>query len=203
MALIRLTAPTVTPLTLAEVKKHLRVVDTDEDDIIAIYLKAATDWADGEWGFLGRALVTQTWRLTIDEFPDAEIKIPLPPLQSVTQVVYDDPAGVAQVVNTADYYVDTDSEPGWVVPIANVSWPTPLDAVNAVRIDFVAGYPPSTDSPPDLAANIPFNIKAGLLLVIANMYENRETDVVGTIASKLPFGAETLLRRHKIDKSMA
>lgn len=202
MALTRVTAPTVTPLTLAEVKKHLRVSSTDQDDLITIYLKAATDYVDGEWGFLGRCIVTQTWRLTIDEFPDGEIKLPLPPLQSVTSVKYDDSAGVEQTVSSSDYYVDSASEPGWVVPVANVSWPTTLDAVNAVRIEYVAGYPADSSSPPDLTANIPFNIKAGLLLLIANMFEHREENIADTI-NKLPFGADILLRRHKIDKSMA
>jgi len=202
MALTRITAPTVTPLTLTEVKRHLNVTTTDKDAMISLYLQAATDYVDGEWGFLGRALVTQTWLLTIDEFPDAEIKIPLPPLQSVTSVKYDDPDGVEQTVVSTDYYVDSASEPGWVVPVANVSWPTPLDAVNAVRIEFVAGYDPSTDSPPDLTANIPFNIKAGILLLTANMFEFRQENVEQAMAS-LPFGADRLLRRHKIDKSMA
>lgn len=202
MALTRLVAPSVPPLTLAEVKKHLRVSSTDQDDLITIYLKAATDYIDGEWGFLGRAIVTQTWLLTIDEFPAAEIKIPLPPLQSVTSIKYDDAAGVEQTVSAANYYVDTASEPGWVVPLLNVSWPTPLDGINAVRIEFVAGYLPSSDSPPDLTANVPFNIKAGLMLLIANMFEHREENVAETI-NKLPFGADVLLRRHKIDKSMA
>ena len=202
MALQRLVAPTVTPLTLAEVKKHLRVTTTDQDDLITIYLKAATDFIDGEWGFLGRAIVTQTWLLTIDEFPSGEIRIPLPPLQSVNSVKYDDGAGVEQTVASTDYYVDTASEPGWVVPVSGVSWPTPLDAVNAVRVEFVAGYSPDSSSPPDLTANIPFNIKAGLLLLVGNMMERREENVEGII-STLPFGADMLLRRHKIDKSMA
>src|SRR5262245_7038895 len=174
MALTLVTAPAVTPLTLAEVKKHLRVSSSDQDDLITIYLKAATDYLDGEHGFLGRALVTQTWLLTIDEFPTAEIKLPLPPLQSVTSVKYDDSAGVEQTVASTDYYVDTASEPGWVVPLANVSWPTTLDAINAVRIEYVAGYPADSSSPPDLAANVPFNIKAGLMLMIAELFERRE-----------------------------
>ena len=71
-----------------------------------------------------------------------------------------------------------------------------------MRIEFVAGYDPSTDSPPDLTANIPFNIKAGILLLTANMFEFRQENVEQAMAS-LPFGADRLLRRHKIDKSMA
>lgn len=201
MALTLITEPEVEPLTLEETKAHLRVLHTDEDNLIAIYIRAAREYVDGPNGFLGRALITQTWRLTIDEFPLEEIKIPLPPLQSVVDVKYDDTAGVEQAVATTDYYVDAASEPGWIVPVG--SWPTPLDAINAVRVTFKAGYSATTDSPPDLAGNVPFNIKAAMLLIIGNLYENREDNVVGTIVNKLPNGAEMLLRRHKFDLSMA
>src|SRR5262252_7263299 len=175
-ALTIVTPPAVTPLSLDEVKAHLRVATNDQDALITTYLRAATDFIDGEWGFLGRALVTQTWRLTLDGFPtggggavsyfnpysywgwnfgstnmNGQIKIPLPPLQSVTQIEYDDPNGNVQTVNAGDFFVDTQSEPGWIVPQGSKSWPSTLDAINTVRIDFVAGYPADSSSPPDLA----------------------------------------------------
>lgn len=198
MALTLVTAPTVEPLSIDEVKMHLKVDHNDEDGLIAIYTRAAREFTES---FLGRALVRQTWLLTIDEFPLAEIRIPLPPLLSVDSVKYDDSAGNEQIVSSLDYYVDKKSEPGWVVPVD--VWPTPLDAVNAVRIQFTAGYSPTADSPDDLASNVPFNIKAGMLLIIGNLYENREDNVAGTIINKMPNGAEYLLRRHKFDLSMA
>lgn len=206
MALTRIQAPAVTPLTLAEVKQHLRVTSSDQDALIALYLQAATDYIDGEWGFLGRAIITQTWRLTLDEFPLAEIRIPLPPLQSVIAIRYDDAAGNEQIVGTGNYFVDSESEPGWIVPAGDLTWPTTLDGINAVRIEFVAGYPSGGGSPPDLTANVPFNIKAGLLLMIAEMMEHREENIQST-SSVSPnvahSGADRLLRRHKIDMSLA
>jgi len=202
MSLSIVTQPAVEPLSLAEAKAHLRVDHNDEDELIQIYIRAAREYLEGPYGFLGRCLVTQTWRLTLDEFPTAEIKIPLPPLQDVVKVAYDDSLGNEITINPDDYYVDSSSQPGWVVPVS--SWPTPLDAVNAVRIDFITGYPADTgSSPPDLTANIPFNIKAGMLLMIGNMYENREDDIVGTITAKLPHGAEFLFRPHRMQLAMA
>lgn len=208
MALKRIANPAVLPLTLAQAKQHLRVVDSDEDDIIAMYLAAATDYADGETGFLGRALVTQTWRLTLDTFPattidsEAAIKIPLPPLQSVQAVLYDNPDGLEQTVSPDDYFVDTESEPGWIAPVSGAAWPTTLDAINAVRIEFVAGYDPSTDSPPDLAANVPASIKQAILLMTGSMFKDRE-EVVAPINYRLPFGAYNLLWRYRIDLGFA
>jgi uncharacterized phiE125 gp8 family phage protein len=202
MALTLVTAPAVEPISLTEAKAHLRVSHSNDDTLISMYIRAAREYVEGEHGFLGRALVTQTWRLTLDEFPTNEIKIPLPPLQSVVNVYYDDSDGNEQTVDSDLYYVDTASEPGWVVPVA--IWPTPLDAINAVRIDFIAGYLPTTDSPPDLAGNVPFNIKAAMLLMIADWMENREETSSEPVNSNIfHSGADRLLRRHKIDKSMA
>ena len=198
-----ITAPTVEPLTLAEVKAHLRVDHTDEDSLIAIYLAAARANVDGPEGFLGRALVTQVWELVLDAFPENEIKIPLPPLQSVDAIRYDDTAGNEQIVPTNNYFVDTVSEPGWVVGMKGSTWPTPMDAVNTVRIRFTAGYAPTNDSPPDLRANIPFDIKAAILLHVGSMYENREEVVVGGIIGQLPWGAEALLRPRRVQLGMA
>jgi uncharacterized phiE125 gp8 family phage protein len=94
MALTLITPPTVQPISLVEAKQHLRVVDNDDDDIIQLYIQAATEYVDGPYGFLGRALVTQVWQLTLDSFSAAhEIKIPLPPLQGIISIEYDDPSG--------------------------------------------------------------------------------------------------------------
>jgi uncharacterized phiE125 gp8 family phage protein len=201
MGIKRITAPSVAPLTLQQVKDHLRVDHSDTDSIIGLYLDAATAYVDGEFGFLGRALVTQTWELTIDAFPTHEIKIPLPPLQSVESIKYDDAAGAEQtLVASTDYYVDASSEPAWIVP-ATGGWPTSssvFDGINAVRVRFIAGYEPTTDSPPDLRANVPTSVKQALLLLIGNFHEHREENIVGLTTMKLPFAAENLLRPYRV-----
>lgn len=202
MALRQITAPALDPITLAEAKAHLRVNDSDSDSLIGIFIKAATQNVEGPEGFLGRALVTQTWELVIDEFPDSEIKIPLPPLQEIVSIKYDDAAGVEQTVDPAGYYVDSASEPGWVVPVTS-GWPATIDAINAVRIRFTCGYAPTADSPPDMVANVPYSIKAAILLAIGSLYANRETVVIGVTAVSLPWGAEQLLRPHRVQLGMA
>ena len=203
MALRLITAPAVEPISLTEAKAHLRINHTDQDTLIELYIKAATAYVDGENGFLGRALVTQTWELVIDEFPtEGEILLPLPPLQSVTSIEYDDGDGLPQTLATSEYTVDTVSEPGWVT-FGEGGWPTTFDGINAVRIRYVAGYSPSSDSPPDLTANVPASIKAAMLLLIGSMFANREQTIVGVIASQLPFGVEQLLRPYRIQRGMA
>ena len=55
---------------------------------------------------MGRALLTQTWDMYLDEFPCAgEIIIPLSPLQSVTSVSYVDQHGATQTWASANYRI--------------------------------------------------------------------------------------------------
>jgi uncharacterized phiE125 gp8 family phage protein len=198
MALRLITAPEVQPLTLEEVKEHLRVDHDDSDAIITAYIEAATSYVQGHYGFTGRALVTQTWELVIDHFPLHEIKVPLPPLQSVESIKYDDSGGLETTLASDQYWVDNVSEPGWIVPITS-GWPTGvLDAINSVRIRFVAGYAATTDSPPDLRGNIPRAIKQAMLLHIGSFHEHREQNIVGLTTMELPFAAENLLRPFRV-----
>jgi len=202
MGLKLITPSAVDALSLVEAKAHLRVSHTDDDTLIAALTKAACTYAEA---FLGRALIDQTWDLYLDTFPtgaDTEIKIPLPPLIEVTSVTYDQPSGLAAVIDPGDYYVDSVSQPGWVVTSGGFTWPTPLDAINAVRIRFRAGYV-DNNSPPGNA--VPEDIKSAIKLTLASLYEQRESQVVEARLTPqlLPWGAEQLLRQHRIELSMA
>lgn len=116
-----------------------------EDPLLLSYIAGATNELDGVDGWLNRALVTQTWQLTLNYFPSRPIKIPLPPLQSVTSIIYDAPDGTETTMDPADYRVITDTDPGRV--IAPGGWPATLDQEGAVRLTFVSGYGAPEDVP--------------------------------------------------------
>jgi uncharacterized phiE125 gp8 family phage protein len=215
---LRLISPPAAAVSLTEAKAFLRVVDADEDGLIAGFVDAATAYVEQ---YLGRALMDQTWELVLDAFPDTlssatadlwplptsgaagAIKIPKPPLIAVVSVKYSDPDGVEKTVPDTDYYVDDVTRPyGWVVPQgSSPSWPATLDAINAVTIRFRAGYIDQTVSPP--TESIPRDIKSALLMALGAFYENRQETVVGTIANKMPWGVAEILLRHRVDMSMA
>lgn len=197
MTLKLVTAPTVEPITWAQAQAHLRAPDDDEDLVTAL-IGAVRQHIDGPDGLLQRALVTQTWDLYLDKFPCSEIRIPLPPLQSVVSVKYDDKDGNEQTVSDANYSVDTISQPGWLLPDSGTPWPTTFNGVNAVRVRFIAGYPPGTDSPVDLAANVPLPIKQWMLLQIGTFYLQRETLVIGQSVQNLPWMYEGLLQGYRV-----
>lgn len=209
MSLKLITGPADTPISLEEAKAHLREDSDDFNDEIEAFIEAATDYCDGPQGFLGRAIIDQTWELTLDSFPGcgwsrhgsttAEIKIPMPPLIEIVSIRYDDADGVEQTLATTSYTVDARSEPGWVLPVG--SWPTTFSGINAVRIRFRCGYLDQGASPPE--ENVPGSIKAAIKLIVGNLYANRETIVIGESVSEIPMSAEFLLRRKRFDLSMA
>ena len=62
----RVAGPDIEPVTLAEMKRHLRCqegVEVQDDDITALIV-AAREWVED---YTARALIDQTWRLTVDE----------------------------------------------------------------------------------------------------------------------------------------
>jgi uncharacterized phiE125 gp8 family phage protein len=171
-----ITGPAVEPITLAEAKLHLRIEDavTADDDLITSLIVAARQAAEHE---CRRALITQTWELSIDAFPACEIELPQARLIDITSVTYIDAAGDSQVLDAAAYTTDTDQEPGWLLREVDTDWPDTLDTANAVRVRYRAGYGAT-------AASVPDAIKAWMRLRIGALYRHRE-ELSGVASYKL------------------
>ncbi len=183
--------PTVEPITLAEAREHLRLVPTGspashpDDSLIEVLIQAARQHFDGKEGWLGRALITQQWELTLDRFPTNEIRIPLPPLQQVDSIKYDDEEGAEQTVSPTVYVVDTNPDGGWVVPVSGESWPTTLDGINTVRILFSAGYG-------DAATDLPAPLIAAMKVLLAHLYANRDNN------AEIPQAIEIMATQYRV-----
>jgi len=141
-----------------------------------------TDARRAAEGILDRALITQTWELTLDRFPfysadntRSEILLPRPPLQSVTSITYTDIDGATQTLASANYKVDTIGEPGRVVPAYGLSWPSTRNEINAVTVRYVCGY--------GAAATVPADIVRWMKTFMTTAHETRGTtsDVVAEL----------------------
>lgn len=166
-----ITDATEEPVTLDEAKDHLRVDGTDEDALIMAYIKAARRQCEM---ISRRAFVTQTWELALTTWQLQNwIELPNPPLQSVTSITYIDSAGVSAVMSSADYVVDTYSQPGRVVLGYSKCWPSvTLRPGPSVIVRYVAGY----GAPKD----VPETYKQAIKLLVGHFYENREAVVLQT-----------------------
>lgn len=166
MALRRITDATTEPVTLSEAKDFLRVTGTDLDAKITGLIVSARLAAENE---LKRSLIAQTWQRSYDAFPDA-IELSYPPFISLTYLRYYDPAGVLQTL-ASGYTVDSETEPGWIVPADGYAWPDTAEVVNAVTVRYVAGY--GTD-----ATTVPESIKTWIKLMVGHYLENSEASVM-------------------------
>lgn len=170
-------------VSLEAAKAQARVDCADEDSLIGMYISAATDAASDR---LQRALVPTRYRLTLDSFAPA-IELLMPPILSVESVKYIDTAGVKQTLDPRDYLLDAVSEPGYLVPAVGRAWPATQDRVNAIEVEYTAGY---------LGSAVPTPIKQWILLAIGDMYEQRTRSAEKPAVPQ--YFAESLLDTYKI-----
>ncbi|MCW5758909.1 MAG: phage head-tail connector protein [Phenylobacterium sp.] len=193
-------APADTPVSLAAARQHVRVGGTSRDDILTIYLAAATDAVE-RW--LGRALIDQTLDLVLDAFPEdgKAIELLRPPLIELLGVFYVDGGGVEQEVDAAAYVVDASAAVPRLSLNSGQSWPTARAAAGSVRIRYRAGYLDVGVSPP--AASVPPSIKAGILVFVGDLYANPESYTDGGATKELPGFVERWLRPFRVNLGMA
>lgn len=167
--------------------------NTTGDPIVNALIETAREDAEN---FTKRALITQTWDLNLDTFPTV-IRIPKPPLVSVTHVKYYDTTGTLQTFSSSSYIVDAPAGPqcleGCISLAPNQSWPSIQTRKNAVTVRFVAGY--------GAASAVPESIKQAMKLMIGHLYENRESVVItdrGSIVQEMPQAAQWLLGPYTI-----
>lgn len=138
MADVLYTAPASEPITVDDVKEHLGIDFADNDALINSYILLAREYCES---VQNRAYITQTRELWLDDWPSVNyIRIPKPPLSSVTSVKYYDTDDTEYTMDTGDYFVDTKSEPGRVCLNYSEIWPTTtLRPTNAIVVRYICG----------------------------------------------------------------
>ncbi|MEH6434289.1 head-tail connector protein [Massilia sp. DD77] len=151
------TPPVALAVSLAEAQLAVRA-DVDQDGKSPLdadlerSIRTYTTEAESE---TSRAIMEQTWRLTLDAFPTCErggpgpIQLQFPPLALVDHVKFYDRDGVQQTLDPQDYQVDSESEPGFLVPAPGKTWPATADRINAVEVQFQCGFGEDHTAVPD------------------------------------------------------
>lgn len=200
------TAPTAEPVSLEELKLHLRVDHDDDDSLITSLGKSARQYVESD---TGRYLVTRTIDIKRNGFPqeirekedyycysgnrrDRGFKCPTP-TQSVTSISYYDTDGTLQTLSSSNYTLET----GWVsgkvdvriphgriVEAWNCTWPASRDQANSVTVRLVVGY----GSP----LYVPEEFKGAIKLLVGHWYEHREAASEGSLSAP-PHGIDRIL----------
>lgn len=179
VTLTRTVAPLSDPVTLAETKLRLRLIDTYEDSTVLACISEATLECEH---LLGRALMPQTWLLTRDRFAYS-MPLQRPTVTAVTTVKYVDDTGVLQTLSATVYQAALASDYTARVLLAyGQIWPSVRRQAEAVQITFTCGYAD--------AASVPAPIKAWIIMRVGAKLENREETAVlgrGETMAEMPF----------------
>ena len=190
MNITRTIEPTVEPVTLDEVKAHVRVIDAEEDayltGLIAVARRAIEDRT-------GRTLLDTVFTQSVRDWQTC-IELMRGNARTVESVKYDDDAGEEQTVDPAEcgLYPYGGGSAG-VVFFDEFTAPDLLDRpyIDRIRIAFKAGYG-------DAATAVPEPLKQAVLYLVAHYYDNRAPVAIGTITSGVPFTVEALCGPYKI-----
>jgi hypothetical protein len=196
MNLKLITPPTDEPVSLVEVKAHLRITSNLDDGYLPILITAARELVET---VTRRQIMTAVWQLGQDSFktpiagqyydafrvpmppqaigatpfgsvsyPYSVIYLPRPPVQSVTSVQYLDTNNVTQTLDPTQYITDFSSEPARIMPPPGVVWPSTRAQINSVTITYTAGYGASRTS-------VPARFKLAIMQLIGHWFNNRES----------------------------
>ncbi len=186
---VLLTAPTVEPVALADMKSFARVGTTADDGLITSLIKASRQWCEQ---FTGRVFVFQTWRLWVSCAPrKREILLPRAPLASITQILSYDEQDQSSEWDTDNVTVDTAHIPGRIVLKESFVWPQFQRSANSMMIDYVAGYGSA-------GTDVPEALKIAIMQLAIHWYENREAVLANESAYRVPLTVEALLQSYRI-----
>ena len=168
-SLTQVTPPAIEPVTLAELKDHLRIDAGMEDSLLLGFITTAREWCEG---YQNRAYITQTWELGLDEWPEI-INMPLPLLQSTDlKIEYYGTDGVVHLLAATEYQIDVRGYKGRITPAYGHHWPTlTLRPLSGIIVTFKAGYGA-------VVSDVPERIRTAVKLLAGHLYEHREaTDI--------------------------
>jgi len=158
------TAPAAEPVSLADLKKFLRIGSTltDNDDVLNAMLDTALIEVEKQ---SYRRLITQTWVMTCNTWYEAVQVLKYGQLQSVSSVKYLDEDESSQTVSTDDYKVagTGDADTGRIIFYADGDFDYPsVFEVEPITIEYVCGY--------GLAVDVPETFKTAIKMLVSDMW---------------------------------
>lgn len=179
------TAPATEPITVTQAKLQFRHAlasgDTTEDALIGGYISSARAMVEE---YTGRSLFTQTWQLSIPDWPCALWLPRAVPLASVTHVKYYDTSNALQTLASTVYTVPSFHEPAVILLADGQTWPLTYAREDAIQVEYIAGA--------SSVALIPAPLVQAVYLLVTYSYEDRSGDSDGRSWLKVWSAVESL-----------
>jgi uncharacterized phiE125 gp8 family phage protein len=187
--LTRIAPPVNSPVSLADLKAHLRVTSGDEDALIAACLDAAVAVLDAQ-GWLGRGIIAQTWSESFPSQSFSGVRLPLT-LRQATELLavdYRNADGVAQAATLADFTLYDGAENPFVLSDA---WPSVGVFPDALTVTYRVGFGEN-------AGDVPPPICQAIKLLAAHYFEIREPVVIGAVVTSVPMSVDALCNAYRV-----
>ncbi len=175
------TGTTGAPIDLVEAKNHLFITVKDHDTEVQRKLNEATRWVERKVGGY-RQFMPATYDVSFDSFPstgEQRITLPLPPLGSITRVVYFNSTGASvsstggstSFSSTHFHTIRPTDAPGYIQPVFGKTWPATRERPDAVTVRFIAGYGSTVASTGNRSGAVPDEVKAAIKLKMEQLWD--------------------------------
>lgn len=173
------------PITLSELRKHLRIEHNEEDSYLSLLIGAARSVAEN---VIDGIIADRSFSLTLDEFP-SQIIIPSRPVDPASiEISYLDKEGNRQIFSNFDYVSDLYLTS--VYPDYNVSWPETEAGYNKVTVTFTSGFA-------SYYGQMPKAVKHAVLMIAGTLYDQREDHTAQIKLHEVPTSSHMLLMPYK------
>lgn len=174
---------------LTEIKQHLRVTHSYEDDLIQTYFDAAVHMVET---YASITLGRTTWELRLPGFPQERyIELPRGPVESVTSLKYYDTSDVDTTWAASDYIVSLSEMPARIYLEESDVWEETRQRPDAVRVTYISGA--------SSWSTLPTKVKPALMMLTAHQYTFRQPVLSGTTATELPWALRSNLQSIRED----
>jgi uncharacterized phiE125 gp8 family phage protein len=185
------TTPAI-PITLAAVKDHLRIEQSETvyDTELTSLIRTAQEWI---FATCHLSLTMAEYEISFDKFPCGRdpLKLPLYPIINIIVAEYEKPDGTIGAVEPQEDFIQA---PSVLVPQPGEEWPeVKQEKIGAVRIELEAGYGATESSVPELAKHL-------IKLLIGHWFKNREAVVTGTISKEIEIAADNLMKLLRVNE---
>jgi uncharacterized phiE125 gp8 family phage protein len=173
-------------LPIEDIKLQLRVETTDDDALIESYAVVAVETIEADTGHLFTA------RPIVEYFEAFEtVRLRSWPIRSIAGIEYYDREGSAATFDPTLVRLTVARRPARMVQLAT-PWPCTGGTADSVSVTLDAGYAETAD--------VPHRLRQAAMMMISDLYAQRETFVNGTISTAVPMSltVDRLLRDFRI-----